>query len=373
VKKALYISLIFIFIVAAMLTSCAKAPETSPMPELTPTVTPLPSIEKISDSPVTFIFSQSESHEYNSLYHQLAYIRLEALGYNVSNLYIEDSQNIQQALLDLETQGAQYVVLTSAHFSENAQRYKESSDTQMVFIQYGDYYMNDIISYQAKLYEYYYLAGVALCSESTNKVAGFVASSPDEATIRCINAFALGIKSMNKDAIVIISWIDDASDEIAISQSIESLQNQGCDVLAHFTQGGAVEKVAGDLSLHYMTASTHTQLNENEKLAIKPAINLDSYFAAVVNTAPKDLLYEFNYLGIASHVVSYELSDSVSEQTATALNSAYTHIHNGHEVFSGPIYNELGLILPEGSQLPESDILDMLWFVDNVVGELPAG
>lgn len=372
-KKGLYIIFIFIFLAAAVMTSCTKTPEATPSPELTPTVTPLPSIEKIPDAPITFIFDQNESQGHISLYHQLAYIKLESLGYTINNLYVGETQDIQQVLTSIESSGTQYVVLTSTDFSEQAQLYKEATDSQMVFIQYGDYYMDEVISYQIKLYEYYYLAGAALCSESANKIAAFLASSPDEATIRCINAFALGMKSMDKDAIVIISWIDDTSDEIAISQSIETLQSQNCDVFAYYMQGDVIEQVAGNSGAYYMTNSTHTQLNQDNKLAIKPAINLDSYFAAIMNTPSSNLVYEFNYLGVAQHAVSFELSDSVSQQTATALNSAYTNIQNGYEVFSGPLYNELGLIVPEGSQLPESDILDMLWFVDNVVGELPAG
>lgn len=372
-KKGLYIGLIFTLITVAVITGCAKIPEAAPAPELTPTATPLPSADKISESPITFIFNQSETSDYNSLYHQLAYIKLESQGYNISNLYITEDQDIERALADIESQGTEYVVLTGVYFNDIAQQYNENNDSQMVFLQYGDYDAANIISYKVKLYEYYYLAGAALCSQSANKIAGFVASNPDEQTIRCINAFALGMKSIDKDAAVIINWIDSASDQTMINQSISDLQSQNCDVLAYFIQTDVVENAAASSGLYYMSMSTHAQLNENDKLIIKPVINLDTYFASVVNTSPDSLLYEFNYLGADNHVLSYELSSYAPQQTEAALNSAYTNIQSGYEVFSGPIYNKLGLIVPEGTQLPQSDILDMLWFVDNVIGELPAG
>lgn len=372
-KKDLCIIIILVLILAATMAACAEKQQETPAPELTPTATPLPSIEKISESPIAFVFNQNESQEYNSLYHQLAYMKLESQGYNISNLYVGEDQDIRQALNSLESQGNEYVVLTSTFFNESVQQYKENNNSQMIFLQYDDNNIDNVISYKVKLYEYYYLAGAALCIQSPNKIAGFIASNPDEETIRCINAFALGMKSINKDAIVIINWIDDETDASLITQSINNLKNQNCDVISHYMQGDVIERLASSSGLYYMTMSTHTQLNENDKLIIKPNINLDSFFSSVMNTSYDNLLYDFNYLGSNEHIVSYELSSSASDQTVSALNSAYTNIQQGYEVFSGPIYSKLGLIVPEGSQLPESDILDMLWFVDNVIGELPAG
>ena len=371
-KRNLYIVLILMLGVAGIFASCKKPPEVTPQPQSTDVHTPLPSILKISEAPITFIFSQSEAQRYDSLYHQLAYLQMDSKGYNISNMYVEPEQDMQSAFAQLEQGGTEYVVVTSTVLNEQVQVFLQSTSSNMVFMQHGDYYMDDAFSYGVKMYEYYYLSGIALCSESTSKVAGFVASNPDEQTIRCINAFALGMKSMDKDAVVIVSWADNPADKNHIALIVENLSYQQCDVFGYFMPSDLVESVAANSGVYYMTMSTHTKLGK-EKLAIKPSIDLEIYYANLMNVDKVSTPYDFRYLGISENVVSYELSGSVTEKTKNSLASANSNILSGYEVFSGPIYSDLGLIVPEGTILPEADILDMLWFVDNVIGQLPAG
>ena len=374
-KKFLYIVLLFVLFLVGILSSCNGESANKSTDEIivTPTLTPNPIIDEISMSPVAFVFLENEQYTYNSLYHQLAYIRMEGLGYNISNMYVKGTDDIQSVLSQLEVNGTEYVVITSNMLNEQAKAYQDTNNSNMVFIQHGDYYMDSILSYQVKLYEYYYLAGVALCSESITKVAGFIADSPDEQTIRCINAFALGMKSVDSDAVVIVNWTTTTDDENIVSQMIDNLSNQKCDVFSYFMPGDLVDKVCGKMGLNYMSMSTHTVINSDAKMSIKPVINLDSFYASIINSDKSSLVNEFNYLGVKSKIVSYEISTSVTDDTNNAVESAYNNLLEDYDVFSGPIYNELGLVIPEGTTLPEEDILHMLWFVDNVVGELPAG
>ena len=374
-KKFLYIVLLFVLFLVGILSSCNGESANKSTDEIivTPTLTPNPIIDEISMSPVAFVFLENEQYTYNSLYHQLAYIRMEGLGYNISNMYVKGTDDIQSVLSQLEVNGTEYVVITSNMLNEQAKAYQDTNNSNMVFIQHGDYYMDSILSYQVKLYEYYYLAGVALCSESITKVAGFIADSPDEQTIRCINAFALGMKSVDSDAVVIVNWTTTTDDENIVSQMIDNLSNQKCDVFSYFMPGDLVDKVCGKMGLNYMSMSTHTVINSDAKMSIKPVINLDSFYASIINADKSSLVNEFNYLGVKSKIVSYEISTSVTDDTNNAVESSYNNLLEDYDVFSGPIYNELGLVIPEGTTLPEEDILHMLWFVDNVVGELPAG
>ena len=373
-KKSLYIFLLlFLTSFIGVFSSCKHEEEKIADTGIVPTVTPLPSVEEISQAPITFVFLESEKDDYNSLYNQLAYLQMESKGYNIRNVYVNKEQDVFGVFSKLELDGTQYVAVTSSSLSEQVLSYQQHNDSKMVFIQYSEDYLDTILTYQIKLYEYYYLAGVALCSESSSKVAGFIADSPDEQTIRCINAFALGMKSVDDASVVIVNWSDGGADENIIAKLVENLQRQDCDVFSYFMSGNFVEKVAGRVGSHYMTMSTHTAINKDEKMAIKPNAALDIYYSNILNMDKNSLPYQFNYLGIRENILSYELSSYVSEDTKTAVETAYKNIQSGYEVFSGPIYNELGLVVPEGTTLPKEDILDMLWFVDNVVGNLPAG
>ena len=369
-KRFLYIFL-FLITLSGLLSACKgnsgpdesiQTPKSSEANQ--PTETHIP------NSSVTFIFDERESGSYLSLYHQLAYLKMQNAGYNVRSVNINEASDLQSVFAQLDGSGTDYAIATSGSIIGQAQLYVQDTNSNIAFIQYSDMMNTDFTEYNIKLYEYYYLAGIALCNESASKSAGFIADSPDEQTIRCINAFALGMKSVDIDSKVVVLWADDSKDAANISSLVSQLSTEGCDVFAYFMNGDLVEKAANAINAKYMTMSTHTFLNVDSNIAIKPSISLDIFYGNVIR---QQIQGGFSYLGIRDGVVGYELSGSVSDETHEIMGSAYANLQNGYEVFSGPIYSKLGMIVPPDTSLPEEDILDMLWFVDNVVGELPAG
>lgn len=373
-KNNLYKIILGVLILASILSACNKDVKNIDENN-TPSnpSTAAPTTVAVSTAPVAFIFLDNEMHMYYSLYHQLAMLKMESNGYNVSSVYAGEDQDMLGTFSQLELNGCEYVIITSSKLSDQVQNYLQYNSSSMVFIQSGDYYIDTYVSYDIKLYEYYYLAGVALCQQSTTNIAGFVAISPNEQTIRCINAFALGMKSVNADSLVIVSWANSTTDETHISELIDSLTYQQCDVFAYFMSGDLVEKVASNSGTYYMSMSTHTMLDIDEKLIIKPVVNLDLYYAQILGTSKVTLENIFEYLGVGENIVSFELSISATDDTKNKVQSANASIQAGLDVFAGPIFNEFGLVVSEDSSLPESDVLAMLWFVDNVVGDLPAG
>ncbi|MEX1377950.1 MAG: BMP family ABC transporter substrate-binding protein [Eubacteriales bacterium] len=370
-KKFLYI-LLSVLALSHLLSACTTPDEpdasVSAMPSSSVTIQPTEIV--VSASPVTFIFNDSEASTYLSLYHQLAYLKMQNAGYQINSIYVNESSDMQSVFSQMESEGVEYAVITSRSLWEQSKIYMQNNNSSITIMQYSDDIYSSITAYNIKLYEYYYLAGVALCNESTTKIAGFVADSPSEQTIQCINAFALGMKSIDVDSKVILKWLDQSADEGNAAQLVSDLSAQGCDVFAYYMDGDMVEKAANDVNSKYMTMSTHTFLNVDSNIAIKPNISLDKYYAEVMNNQN---LNSFSYLGIQNSVVGYELSTTVTDETRSNMASAYSNIQNGYEVFSGPIYSKLGLIVPQGSSIPTEDILDMLWLVDSVDGDLPAG
>jgi len=368
-NKLLIFFLLLILAIAAI--SCSKVlPAVEPTPSIA--ISPVPTTEIIPAGYIAFIFSENNKTENESLYHQLAYIRMQESGYNIRNAYVSDAQSLSDVLSQLEAEGTEYVVITDRAFNAQANEYI-SIGTNMIFMLYGEANEISALSYEIKLYEYYYLAGAALCSLSESKSAAFIADSPDERTIRCINAFALGMKKADENANVFVLWAEDASDYDEVYSLASELADGNCDVMAYYMNGDKAEKAASELDMDYMTMSTHTMLSSDERLIIKPDINLNIFYNSIMNADKDTISSGFEYLGINKGILSYQINTSAGDDIAALLASLTGDLQNGYEVFSGPIYNEFGLIVPEGESLPDDDILHMLWFVDNVVGELPAG
>ena len=87
-------------------------------------------------------------------------------------------------------------------------------------------------TYMGKVYEARYLSGiVAGMKTKTNKI-GYVAAYNFGEVIRGINAFALGVKSVNPDATVEVAFTSTWYDPAIEKQAAQTLLNKGCDVMA---------------------------------------------------------------------------------------------------------------------------------------------
>ena len=98
--------------------------------------------------------------------------------------------------------------------------------------------------YFGRLYQAMYLSGMlAGFSTKTNKL-GFVSSYPCPLMYRCINAYALGAQSVNKEAKVYVAWVDSWFDPGREMRTAQYLIEKGCDVLAQGTNSPAPQQAA---------------------------------------------------------------------------------------------------------------------------------
>ncbi|RYY77444.1 MAG: BMP family ABC transporter substrate-binding protein, partial [Comamonadaceae bacterium] len=106
----------------------------------------------------------------------------------------------------------------------------------------------------ARYYEGRYLAGVAAGRLSTSHVAGYVAGFPIPEVLQGINAFTLGMRSVNPQAQVKVVWLNAWFDPGKEREAAMALMDQGADVLAFHTATTAVMAAAqerGKLAIAY--------------------------------------------------------------------------------------------------------------------------
>ena len=371
-KKLLYIFLL-VFVLSGILSSCIGGNDNIAAQTTESSLTSSPTAETIPDNSIAFVFSENEKLNYETLCHQNVFLQMKNKGYNVSEFIINEEENLTDTLNLIETSGADYVILTSRYFISSALEYKQNNNSQLTIIQYGECNADSIFTYDIKLFEYYYLAGIVLGSQSQSKLGGFIAQYPDEQTVGCINAFALGMKAADEDAMVIVRWTNDSLSEDNFNRLVNELSSIQCDVFAYNIESSNIESVFESAAMPYASLCSDASQDTSTHFAIKPVISPESYYRSIIASQAASS-YGFEYLGIAEGTINYELSPSLPDDIKISLESAYSGLSNGaYNVFTGPIYNELGLIIPEGVTLPDEDILDMLWLVDNVIGEIPAG
>ena len=92
----------------------------------------------------------------------------------------------------------------------------------------------------ARYYEGRYLAGVAAGRMTTTGVAGYVAGFAIPEVLQGVNAFALGMRSVNPAAQVKVVWLNTWFDPARERDAALTLFAQGVDVIAFHTGSNAV-------------------------------------------------------------------------------------------------------------------------------------
>ena len=112
----------------------------------------------------------------------------------------------------------------------------------------------NVATANARYYEGRYLAGIAAGRMSKTGVAGYVAGFPIPEVLQGINAFTLGMRSVNPKAVVKLVWLNVWFDPPKEREGAMALFNEGVDVLAFHTGSTAVMAAAqerGKLAVAY--------------------------------------------------------------------------------------------------------------------------
>ena len=180
-----------------------------------------------------------------------------ALGKSVLTSYVEnvaEGPDAERVIRDLARQGHKLIFTPSFGYME---------PTLKVAAEFPDVKFESITGYKtapnvavanARYYEGRYLAGIAAGRMTTSHVAGYVAGFPIPEVLQGINAFTLGMRSVNPKAEVKVVWLNAWFDPTRERDAAITLFNQNVDVIAFHTGSTAVMTAAqerGKLAVAY--------------------------------------------------------------------------------------------------------------------------
>lgn len=257
-----------------------------------------------------------------------------------------------------------------------------------VFMHCSGYYeevekarVKNVGMYFAEAYECYYLNGlVAGVMTKTNKL-GYVAAHPIPEVIRHINAFALGAREVNPDATVHVIWIHAWYDPSKAREAAEALIAEGCDVLAFTEDTPTVLEVAQKYQEKGVDIWSFSHYSDMYKYG--PDAHLTGQ---IVNWG---VMYEEVLASLYAGVWKSEdmwwkmregafdispLHPKVPEHIKELVLKRREEILQGvFDPFTGPIRDQEGVIRIEaGRRATRNDLWYMDYFVEGVVGEIPA-
>ena len=178
-----------------------------------------------------------------------------ALGSRVKTTYVEnvaEGADAERVIRDLAQQGHQLIFTPSFGYMEPTLKVaKDFPDVKFESIT-GYKVQTNVAVANARYYEGRYLAGIAAGRLASS--AGYVAGFAIPEVIQGINAFALGMRSVNPAATVKVVWLGAWFDPPREREAAMTLFNQGVEVIAFHTASTAVMGAAqerGKLAIAY--------------------------------------------------------------------------------------------------------------------------
>jgi simple sugar transport system substrate-binding protein len=232
----------------------------------------------------------------------------------------------------------------------------------------------NVATVNARYYEGRYLAGIAAGRMTRTHVAGYVAGFPIPEVLQGINAFALGMRSVDPQAQVRVVWLNAWFDPPRERDAAMAVFDQGADVVAFHTASTAVMTAAqqrGKLAIAYhsdmrfaapdaqVLAVTHHWGDYDTRRARE--VLAGTWKPTNVWGGVRDGMVRVKHFGP-------KVPAAVREEVLARQRD----IASGRlQPFAGPIAdNEGRTVIARGSALSDAQILGMDYLVAGVVGRI---
>ena len=290
------------------------------------------------------------------------------------NVNDSDKDATRKAIKECIDEGCNIIFSTSWGYMETtAQMAEEYPD---VYFSHGTGYMSNgknFNNYFGRIYQPRYLSGiVAGMNTKTNKI-GYVAamSSENSEVTGGIDAFALGVYSVNPSAQIYVkvtnSWYDPAAEKAAAS----TLLNMNCDVIAQHCDTTYPQLLAQQKNVYSIGYNSDMSKDAPDACLCSVIWNWSAYYTAAVQSVIDGTWDGSNYYGgMNENIVGItQLADFCKSGTQQKVDEAKKDIISGKlGIFDGVIETNTGTTVGEsGKTLKDSDITGNInWYFKTV-------
>ena len=288
-----------------------------------------------------------------------------------------DAKAVEKALQECVDEGCNVIFTTSWGYmkptADMAEKYPD------VYFSHGTGYMSNgknFNNYFGRIYQARYLSGiVAGMNTKTNKI-GYVAAqdSTNSEVTGGIDAFALGVYSVNPDAVIHVkvtnSWYDPAAEKAAT----EKLLAMGCDVMSQHCDTPYPQTLAQEKGVYGIGYNSDMSKETPKSCLCSVIWNWSAYYTSAVKSIIDGTWDGSNYYGGMSEglVEITDLADFCVKGTQEKVDDASLLILSGKfNVFDGVMQTNDGKTVGEaGKTLDDATITGGInWYYKNVVVE----
>lgn len=301
----------------------------------------------------------------------------KALGDKVVTQLVEDvpeGADAERVIRDLAQQGNKLIFTTSfGYMNPTLKVAKQFPDVKFVHST-GYKTAANVATTNSRFYEARYLAGIVAGKMTTSNVAGYVGAFPIPEVLQGINAFTLGMRSVNPNAevrvIMVNSWFDPGKERDAAL----ALIGQGADVVTHHTDSTATVQAAEEKGKYAI--AYHSDMRKFGPKAQLAAVT--HHWGDYFTKKAQDVLdgnwkADSTWGGLKAGMAEIEgFGDAVPAALKALISEKRAEIIAGTLApFTGPIKDNQGNVRLQTGVLDDAGLNKMDYYVEGVAGTLP--
>lgn len=287
----------------------------------------------------------------------------------------EDSEATRKTITECIEDGCNIIFATSWGYMETvAEMAEEYPD---VYFSHATGYMSNgknFNNYFGRIYQARYLSGIVAGMKTESNKIGYVAAmdSTNSEVTGGIDAFALGVESVNKDAKIYVavtnSWYDAEKEE----EASRTLLDMGCDVMTQHCDTPYPQTLAQEYGVYGIGYNSDMSKETPDSCLTSVIWNWSAYYTSAVKSIMNGTWDGSNYFGgMAEGLVQItNLADFCAEGTQEKVDEATQAILSGDfNVFDGVMETNTGeQIGVDGGTLDDATITGGInWYYRNVV------
>jgi simple sugar transport system substrate-binding protein len=300
-----------------------------------------------------------------------------AFAGKVKTTYVEnvpEGPDAERVIRDLAQQGNMLIFTPSFGYMEPTLKVaKDFPDVKFESIT-GYKTAPNVATANARYYEGRYLAGLAAGRMTKSNTAGYVAGFPIPEVLQGINAFTLGMRSVNPNAQVKVVWLNAWFDPPRERDAAMSLFDQGVDVVAFHTGSDAVMRAAQERGK--MAVAYHSDMRKAGPDAQIAAVThrWGDYYKRRTQEVLQGTWKSGNvWGGVKEGMIRVgAFGPKVPKAVQDEVLARQKDIASGKlRPFAGPIVdNEGKAVVAKGAALTDEQILSMNYLVEGVQGKV---
>jgi simple sugar transport system substrate-binding protein len=301
---------------------------------------------------------------------------VEHFGDKIKTTFVEnvaEGPDSEKVLNDLANSGHNLIFATSFGYMNyvinSAKRHPK------VFFEHATGYKRaaNISTYNIRFYQARYVQGVIAGKLSKAGLAGYVGSVPVPEVVQGLNAFMLGMQSVNPKArlkfVLINSWYDPPKE----GDAAKALIDQGCDIITQHTDSPAPLQAAASRGVKAFGQSTDMEkFAPTTELTASTDVWAPYYIKRIEDVLGGTWKSTDTWGGFDSGMLKMSPFTNMPDDVKALATSTVADITAGkNKVFVGPISDNSGAAkIPAGTVMDDLALNQMQWLVAGVDGKL---